>query len=61
MRRRLIEALEDAIAAERLAEDLRNRHGAAAEQVCERLISARPAKDREWLRLRDVRRALGRV
>lgn len=59
MRRRLIEALEDAIAAERLAEALRETHGASAEAVCDQLISARAVKDREWLRLNDVRRALG--
>ena len=58
MRRRLIDALEDVIAAEQVAVELRKTHGPGAEQVCDALIASRSRTDPEVERLRDVRRAL---
>jgi hypothetical protein len=63
MQKRLIDTLEDVIAAERLAAEWRRTYGADAERHCDSLIEARSWKepDGEQLRpeqLRDVRRAL---
>lgn len=68
MQKRLIDTLEDVIAAERLAAEWRRTYGADAERHCDSLIEARSWKphDREQLgpeqlgpeQLRDVRRAL---
>lgn len=58
MRRRLIDALEDAIWAEGLAAELRKTHGAEAERYCDGLIQTHTRSDPEWERLQDVRRAL---
>jgi hypothetical protein len=58
MRKRLIDALEEVILAERLAAELRQTHGLGAEQYCDGLIQTRAKNDPERMRLQDVRRAL---
>jgi hypothetical protein len=63
MQKRLIDTLEDVIAAERLAAEWRRTYGADAERHCDSLIEARSWKDLDGERLRpeqlrDVRRAL---
>lgn len=58
MRRRLIDALEDAIWAEGLAAELRKTHGSGAELYCDGLIRTHARSDPQWERLQDVRRAL---
>lgn len=58
MRRRLIETLEDVIVAERLAAELRRKHGVGAEAVCDALVAARARNDPAVAQLKDVRRAL---
>jgi len=58
MRKRLVDALEDVIAAEHLAAELRRSHGTGAEAYCDALMHdcAKTDSDREYLQ--DVRRAL---
>ena len=58
MRKRLIDALEDAIWAERQAAELRRTYGPGAEQYCDGLIDMRAKSDPERAQLQDVRRAL---
>lgn len=58
MRKRLIDALQDVIAAEQLAAVLRRAYGAGAEAHCDGLIHGRAARDPTREHLEDVRRAL---
>lgn len=58
MRKRLIDTLEDVILAERIAAELRQAHGAGAEQYCDGLLRTRTKMDPEREQLEDVRRAL---
>jgi hypothetical protein len=56
--RKLTEVLQDVIAAEGRAAELRRIYGDGAERVCDALMAGRRAKDPEVEHLRDVRRAL---
>ena len=58
MRRKLINVLEDVIAAEGRAVELRKIYGDGAERVCDALMSSRHSNDPEMEHLKDVRRAL---
>jgi hypothetical protein len=57
-RRRLIDMLESAIAAEEQAAVLRKIHGFGAERVCDALIAGHCNSVVEIEHLKDVRRAL---
>jgi hypothetical protein len=58
VRRKLTEVLEDVIAAEGRAAELRRIYGDGAERVCDALIAGRARRDPEIEHLKDVRRAL---
>ena len=58
MRRKMIDMLQDAIAAEGRAAELRQVYGPGAERICDALIAARRNGDPEVEQLKDVRRAL---
>jgi hypothetical protein len=58
MRRKLIDMLESAIAAELSAAELRKLHGSDAEMACDALIDNRGGDDPQIEHLKDVRRAL---
>jgi hypothetical protein len=58
MRRKLIDMLESAIAAEKRAAELRTMHGSGAERVCDALIADGGSASPQVEHLKDVRRAL---
>lgn len=58
MQKRLIDTLQDVIAAERLAAEWRRTYGTDAERHCDSLIEARSWEELDREQLQDVRRAL---
>jgi hypothetical protein len=58
MRRRLIDALQDVIEAERQAAELRRVRGALAELYCDQMLAEVGRSESEKALLQDVKRAL---
>lgn len=58
MRKRLVETLQDVIAAEQEAAELRRSYGVGAEAYCDSLMQAYAKNAPEREHLQDVRRAL---
>ena len=58
MSKRLIDALEDVIAAEHAAAELRRAYGSGAEKHCDALMHGRAPRDPTREHLEDIRRAL---